>query len=72
MNPSARTIITLNIERYGDLLKTECDSTKRTTILKLLAEEEAKLAGLPRKAPTSCSVPGSFQLDEFPRPSASR
>ena len=44
MNPSARVIIELNIKHYRELLKTERDASKRTTILKLLAEEEQKLA----------------------------
>jgi hypothetical protein len=43
---SARTIIELNIRHYRALLKTETDSSKRQTIAKLLAEEEAKLANL--------------------------
>jgi len=39
-------IIELNIRHYWDLLKTETDASKRQTISKLLAEEEAKLAKL--------------------------
>jgi hypothetical protein len=39
-------IINLNINHYRELLKTETDLTKRQTIAKLLAEEEAKLADL--------------------------
>jgi hypothetical protein len=49
MNPSgtsARTIIELNIAHYRNLLKDEADASKRRTIAKLLAEEEAKLAKL--------------------------
>jgi hypothetical protein len=42
--PSARTIIELNIARYRNLLKNEADASKRHIIVKLLAEEETKLA----------------------------
>ncbi|HEY7300160.1 MAG TPA: hypothetical protein VH684_19880 [Xanthobacteraceae bacterium] len=45
MTPRARRIVELNIERYRELLKSETDSSKRRTIARLLAEEEAKLAG---------------------------
>ena len=43
---SARTIVELNIKYYRDLLKRETDSSKRQTIERLLAEEEAKLIKL--------------------------
>jgi hypothetical protein len=43
---SARMFIELNIRHYRDLLKTETDASKRQTISKFLAEEEAKLAKL--------------------------
>jgi hypothetical protein len=46
MTPRARRIAELNIERYRELLKSETDASKRQTIAKLLAEEEAKLAKL--------------------------
>ena len=46
MAPRARRIIELNIERFRELLKSETDLSKRQTITKLLAEEEAKLAKL--------------------------
>jgi hypothetical protein len=46
VGPSARTIIELNIRHYRAVLKTETDVSKRQTIAKLLAEEEAKLAKL--------------------------
>jgi len=36
-------IIKANIERFKLLLQTETDPTKRTMMLRLLAEEEAKL-----------------------------
>ena len=46
LSVSVRMIIDLNIQYYRDLLKTETDASKRQTISKLLAEEEAKLAKL--------------------------
>jgi hypothetical protein len=46
MSPSVRMIIELNINHYRELLKSETDATKRGTIARLLAEEEAKLAKL--------------------------
>lgn len=49
VSTSARTIIELNIRHFRDLLKSETDSSKRQTILQLLAEEEAKLAKLSSK-----------------------
>ena len=39
-----RTIARLNIEHYRKLLTQEMDEAKRQTILRLLAEERAKLA----------------------------
>jgi hypothetical protein len=44
--PSARTIIELNIAYFRNLLKDKTNASKRQTIAKLLAEEEAKLAKL--------------------------
>jgi len=41
-----RTVAHLNIEHYRKLLAQEMDETKRQTILRLLAEEEVKLASL--------------------------
>ena len=38
-----RTIARLNIEHYRRLLAKETDEARRQTILRLLAEEEAKL-----------------------------
>ena len=47
MDPSARTIVELNINYYyKNLLKTETNALKRQTIFELLAEEEVKLAKL--------------------------
>ena len=45
-----RTVAHLNIEHYRKLLAQEMDETKRQTILRLLAEEEAKL-GSPTNPP---------------------
>jgi hypothetical protein len=41
-----RTITRLNIEHYKKLLENETDEPKRQTLLRLLAEEEAKLRSL--------------------------
>jgi hypothetical protein len=38
-----RTIARLNIEHYRRLLARETDESRRQTIMRLLAEEEAKL-----------------------------
>ena len=40
-----RSVARLNIEHYRRLLATETDEARRQTLLRLLAEEEAKLAG---------------------------
>jgi hypothetical protein len=41
-----KKVARLNIERFRKLLSTETDEAKRQTILRLLAEEEAKLAAI--------------------------
>ena len=41
-----RTMARLNIEHFRHLLERETDEIKRKTILRLLAEEEAKLKAL--------------------------
>ncbi len=41
-----RTIARLNIEHFRKLLTNELDETRRQVLLRLLAEEEAKLAAL--------------------------
>jgi hypothetical protein len=46
MSVAARIIIELNIKHYRNLLRVETDVSKRQTIARLLAEEEAKLARL--------------------------
>jgi len=40
----ASAIARLNIEHYRRLLATEIDESKRQTVMRLLAEEEAKLS----------------------------
>jgi hypothetical protein len=45
-----RTIARLNIDHYRQMLRDEMDETKRSTIVRLLAEEEAKLAALGDKS----------------------
>jgi hypothetical protein len=42
-----RTVARLNIEHYRKLLAKETDEAKRQTVLRLLAEEESKLASTP-------------------------
>jgi hypothetical protein len=41
-----KTVARLNIEHYRKLLAIETDETRRQMIVRLLAEEEAKLSGL--------------------------
>jgi hypothetical protein len=41
-----RTVTRLNIEHYKKLLESETDEPKRRMLLRLLAEEEAKLRSL--------------------------
>lgn len=41
-----RTVARLNIEHYRRLIAKETDETRRQTLQRLLAEEEAKLASL--------------------------
>lgn len=38
-----KAVARLNIEHYRQLLTTETDDAKRQTLMRLLAEEEAKL-----------------------------
>ena len=40
-----RTVARLNIEHFRRLLATETDESRRQVLIRLLAEEEAKLAG---------------------------
>lgn len=53
-----KAIAGLNVEHYRKLLANEVDETRRNTVLRLLAEEEAKLAALeggsPKKLDMSC------------------
>ncbi len=46
-----KRIIQANIDRFKQLLETETDPTKRKTLLRLLAEELAKMESL--QAPPS-------------------
>jgi len=48
-----RSVAHLNIERFRRLLAEETDQARRRTLMRLLAEEEAKLKGLPPSAPGS-------------------
>jgi hypothetical protein len=41
-----RTVARLNVEHFRKLLAEDIDETKRQSLLRLLAEEEAKLAAL--------------------------
>ena len=41
-----KTVALLNIDHYRKMLATEHDETKRQTLLRLLAEEQAKLVVL--------------------------
>ncbi len=50
MEPSARMIVELNIKHYRALLQSDIEPSKRATVTKLLAEEEAKLVRLVRKS----------------------
>jgi hypothetical protein len=40
-----RSVARLNIEHYRKLLATETDETRRLMLMRLLSEEEAKVAG---------------------------
>jgi hypothetical protein len=44
-----RTVAKLNIAHFRKLLAAETDETKRQTITRLLAEEEAKLEALTKQ-----------------------
>ena len=44
--PMDRTVAHLNVEHFHHLLERETDETKRKMILRLLAEEEAKLKAM--------------------------
>jgi len=43
------SVAKLNIEYYKRLLASEADAAKRNSIASLLAEEEAKLAKIPKE-----------------------
>jgi len=44
-----RTVADLNIAHFRKLLETEASDEKRQVLLRLLAEEEAKLAQVPKQ-----------------------
>jgi hypothetical protein len=44
-----RTVAHLNIEHYRRLLEKETDEVRRQTLMRLLAEEEAKADNAPRE-----------------------
>ena len=41
-----KLVARLNIEHYRKVLATETDETRRETLIRLLADEEAKLAAI--------------------------
>jgi len=49
------TVTRLNVERFRSLLADETNEEKRQTLLRLLSEEEAKLA-MPEDAPDDSGV----------------
>jgi hypothetical protein len=48
-----RSVARLNVEHYRRLLETETDEARRRTLLRLLAEEEVKLAEPPPTEPAA-------------------
>jgi len=48
MEAIMQSIIKANIERFKLLLTTEPDPTRRATVIRLLSEEEEKLAKMPK------------------------
>jgi hypothetical protein len=46
-----RTVARLNVEHFRRLLAAEADEAKRSTLRRLLAEEEAKLAAIDSRDP---------------------
>ena len=48
MEPVVHRIVQANIERFKLLLSTETDPSKRAMEIRLLAEEEEKLAKMPK------------------------
>ncbi len=45
-----KTVARLNVEHYRKLLANEADEARRQMLVRLLAEEEAKLAALEKRA----------------------
>ncbi len=58
-------IAQLNIDHFRKMLTTEQDIKTRTMLVRLLAEEEAKLAALKRKSRSGATAPG-FTIDRSP------
>lgn len=52
-----KKIIQANINHFKQLLETTTDQTKRTTLLRLLSEEEAKMEGLEAPPATNRKTP---------------
>ena len=50
-----RRIIQANIDKFKELLKTDIDPAKQTTVTRLLAEEKVKLAELPKSEKKTAS-----------------
>lgn len=57
-HPMDKTVARLNIEHLRKQLATEIDETKRSTMRRILAEEEAKLAALLNRPPERKRRPG--------------
>ena len=51
------TISRLNIQRFRELLSKDLDSIQRQTVVRLLAEEEARLKAIERQIHTERSRP---------------
>jgi hypothetical protein len=58
-----RQVARLNIEHFRKLLATETDEVKRRTLLRLLAEEEAKLASVTNQPTKKRSVRALRSID---------
>lgn len=48
-----RTVASLNVQHFKHLLETETDPEKRATIMRLLAEEQAKIKSLQKHEPNT-------------------
>jgi hypothetical protein len=61
MNSWARQVVELNIRHYHNLLNGDLDPAKRKVVLQLLAEEEARLAGLDKGESAYAPSPNKSQ-----------